>query len=138
MKIDLFGISLTSLSQYISVLSIMFNGTNTQGNSAPGLTRHLFFVSKDPIGWRIQILFFIIETGYEQAYYLYMLALHKERNRPVKTGGVKERPKANSEIVVNGEKLTMDPSELPQGAGDDYPVVERGKVVPMYPNGIPE
>ncbi len=95
MKFDLFGFSFNKLSQFISALSFMFNGKYPDGTSVPGRTRHLLFIAHDPIGWRLQLLYFILPTGYEAKYVQYMTSLRNNfgHGKPIKTGGVKPEGK---------------------------------------------
>lgn len=139
MKLDLLGLSINTLSWYFSFISIMFNGKTAQGNSAPGLTRHLLFIAKDPIGWRIQVGFRSFSRQYEQNYLRYIQGLQqqqKDRMRPVKTGGVKERPNPNPIDITlpDGQKATYDMKELNGNQNTNQPT----KVVPLYPPGDPQ
>ena len=93
MKFDLLGLSITPQSQYVSLFSLMFSGQTPNGTRAPGLTRHLFFLGYDPIGWRFQIFFLILfSERYEKNFRHYIGLMKEQRNhpngRPQKTGGL--------------------------------------------------
>lgn len=96
MKFNLFNISLLALNQSISFFSLMIRGVDDAGNSRPGLTRHLLFISRDPIGWSFQFLFLIVfSKGYEHRYMQHMLAVREKQMHPngrgARTGGLKKK-----------------------------------------------
>lgn len=101
MKFDLLGFYLSAKNKYLSILSIMVNRLQPDGSTAPGLTRHLLFVSYDPIGWRFQLLFRIFfYSQYERKYGEYMWKLRYPNGYPRPTKGLK---------IKQAKEITMNP-----------------------------
>lgn len=104
MKFDLFGFSISKNNQYVSVLSVMLNGRDEKGNLTQGLTRHLFFVSHDPIGWRFQLFFRIFFFAqYERRYMKYLFNQKYPNGIPKPTGGLKAKEAKQVQLKTEPE-----------------------------------
>lgn len=69
-KFDLLGVMYSPLSWYFDLISFR---VGDPGN----VTRRLFFVSHDPVGWRVGLLFMNFQQDYELAFIKYMEAVEK-------------------------------------------------------------
>jgi hypothetical protein len=89
MRFDLFGFEFTVIRQLLRVSGFMVYSIDATGRYVDGFTRHLLYISHDPIGWKFQILFISFHKSYMRKYNEFLFRTRYPHGYPTKTKGVK-------------------------------------------------